>query len=81
MSLDIKFTRQGFENACRHREACRVIQQAFSKSSLANLISKDANLIFYHCFTLQTSDFDVIFDFCVDLASLATSFSDNVMMT
>ena len=23
-----------------------------------------------HCFTLQTSDYDVIFDFCVDLASL-----------
>ena len=47
MSFDIKFTRQGFENACWHREACRAIQQAFSKLSLVNLISKDKNLVFY----------------------------------
>ena len=51
------------------------------------LVSKDANLVFYlsvytHCFTLQTSDYDVIFDFCVDSASLATSFKKcNVIMT
>ena len=32
--------------------------------------------------TLQTSDYDVIFDFCVDSASLATSFKKcNVIMT
>ena len=79
MSFDIKFTRQGFENACWHREACRAIQHAFSKPSLVNLISKDANLVFYLSVypllnTLQTSDYDVIFDFCVDSASLATSF-------
>ena len=85
--FDIKFTRQGFENACWHREACRVIQHAFSKSSLVNLISKDANLVFYLSVypllnTLQTSDYDVIFDFCVDSASLATSFKKcNVIMT
>ena len=47
MSFDIKFTRQDFENACWHREACRGIQHAFSKTSLVNLISKDANLVFY----------------------------------
>ena len=47
VSFDIKFTRQGFENACWHREASRAIQHAFSKPSLANLISKDANLVFY----------------------------------
>ena len=29
MSFDVKFTRQGFENACWHREACRAIQRAF----------------------------------------------------
>ena len=29
---------------------------------------------FTHCFTLQNSDNDIIFDFCVDSASLATSF-------
>ena len=29
---------------------------------------------FTHCFTRQTSDYEVIFDFCVDSASLATSF-------
>ena len=32
--------------------------------------------------TLQTSDYDVFFDFCVDSASLATSFKKcNVIMT
>ena len=47
VSFDIKFTRQGFENACWHREACRAIQHAFLKPSLVNLISKDVNLVFY----------------------------------
>ena len=28
---------------------------------------------FTHCFTLQISDYNVIFDICVDSASLATS--------
>ena len=40
-------------------------------ASLVNLISKDANLVFIYqfanCFTLQTCDYDVIFDFCIDL--------------
>ena len=27
-----------------------------------------------HCFTIQASDYDVIFDFCIDSVSLATSF-------
>ena len=45
--FDIKFTMQGFENACWHREACRAIQHAFSKPSLVNFISKDPNLVFY----------------------------------
>ena len=68
MSFDIKFTRQGFENACWHREACRAIQHAFSKASLVNLISKDANLVFYVSVypllnTLQSSDYDVFFLF------------------
>ena len=87
VSFDIKFTRQGFENACWHREACRAIQIAFSKPSLVNLISKDANLVFYLSVypllnTLQTSDYDVIFDVCVDSASLAMSSKEcNVIMT
>ena len=68
MSFDIKFTRQGFENACWHREACRAIQHAFSKPNLINLISKDANLVFYLSVypllnTLQTRDYDVFFLF------------------
>ena len=84
--FDIKFTRQGFENACWHCEACRAIQHAFSKPSLINLISIDANLVLYyqftHCVTHQTSDLDLIFDFCVDSATLATSFKKcNVIMT
>ena len=66
MFFEIKFTRQGFVNACWHREACRAIQHAFSKPSLVNLISKDANLVFYLSVytllcTLQTSDYDVFF--------------------
>ena len=37
---------------------------------------------FIHCVKLQTSDYDVIFDFCVDSSSLATSFKKcNVIMT
>ena len=47
VSFDITFTRQGFENAYWHREACRAIQHAFSKPSMVNFISKDANLVFY----------------------------------
>ena len=48
------------------------------KAEPGKLISKDANLVFYLSFypllnTLQTSDYDVIFDICVDSASLATS--------
>ena len=55
--------------------------------SLVNLISKDANLVFYLSVypllnTLQTSDYDLIFDFCVDSASLATPFKKcNVILT
>ena len=47
VSFDIKFTKQGLENACWHREACRAIQQVFLKPSLVNLISKDTHLVFY----------------------------------
>ena len=42
VSFDIKFSRQGFENACWITMLCRVIQCEFSKSSLVNLISKDS---------------------------------------
>ena len=76
VSFDIKFTKQGFENACWHRAVCWAIQHAFSKSNLVNLISKYANLVFHlsvtHCFTLQTGEYNAIFIFCVDSASLAT---------
>ena len=59
-----------------------MIQHAFSKPSLVNLISKDTNLVFYLSVypllnTLQTSVYDVIFHFCVDSASLATSFKNH----
>ena len=65
-------------------EACRAIQHVFLKPSLVN--SKDANLFsiyqFTNCFTLKTSDYDVTFDFSVDLASLGMSFKKrNVIMT
>ena len=48
VSFDIKFTRQGYENACWHREAWYSIYQ------------------FTHCFTLQTSDYEVLF--CIFLS-------------
>ena len=47
MSFDIKFAGQGFEKVCWHGEVCRAIQHTFSKVNLVNLISKDANLVFY----------------------------------
>ena len=48
-----------------------MIQHAFSKPRLVNLISKDVNLVFYLSVypllnTLQTSDYDVIFNVCVE---------------
>ena len=63
-----------------------MIQNAFSKTSLVNLITKDVNLVFYlsvySMFQSSTSDYDVILDFCVDSASLATSYKKcNVIMT
>ena len=61
--FDIKFTRQGFENACWNREACRAIQQASSKHSLVYWISKDANIGISSLVTLQTYEYDVIIDF------------------
>ena len=57
------------------------------KAEPGKLDIKDANLVFYLSVypllnTLQTSHYDVIFDFCVDSASLATSFKKcNVIMT
>ena len=54
-------------------EACRAIRYAPSMLSLVNMILKDTNVVFYlsvtNCFTLQTSDYDVIIDLCVDSAS------------
>ena len=62
-----------------------MIQQAFSNSSLVNLISKDANLVFdlsVYKFTLQTSDYGIIIEISVDSMSLTMSFKKcNVMMT
>ena len=61
--VDIKFIRQGFENACPHCEACRAIQHAFSKPSLVEhdikrceLDNANDNITGRH-FTLLKSDF------------------------
>ena len=60
---DINFIRQGFENACSITRLSRnsictslVIQYEFAKQSLVNLISKDANQVFYF-FSLQVGSF------------------------
>ena len=47
-------------------EVGRVFQHAISKPNLVNLISKDAKYQFTSWFTLQPSDYGVIFDFRVD---------------
>ena len=54
-----------------------MIQHAFSKLSLVNLISKDANLVFYLSVypLFQTSDY-VLVSIFVDSASLATTFKN-----
>ena len=86
VSFDIKFTRQGFKNACWHCEACLAIQHEFSKLSLVNLISKDMNLVFYLlvCPLFHSSNKRLWrnFRFFVDSVSLATSLKKcNVIMT
>ena len=44
-----------------------MIQYAFSKPSLVNLISKDPNLVLYlSVYLIVSSDYDLNFDFCVD---------------
>ena len=59
----------------------------FLKAEPGKLDTKNANLVFYLSVYLLlnpplTSDYDVIVDFCVDSASLATSFKKcNVIMT
>ena len=52
-----------------------MIKHAFSKPSLVNLYQTTYSI--YHLtslITVQTSEYDVIIDFCVDSVSLATSF-------
>ena len=52
------------------------------KTSVFSSKNNSSSYQFIPCFTLQSSDYDVIFDFCVDSASLATSFKKcNVIMT
>ena len=55
-------------------EVLTAIQHAFSKPSMINSISKDATWYsiyqFTHCFILQASNYDAIFDLCVYSASL-----------
>ena len=62
-----------------NRKPCRAIQHAFSKLSLENLITNEANLVI----SFQvTSDYDVIIDFRVDSTSMTTLIKKcNVMMT
>ena len=83
MSFDVKFTRPG--KALRMRVDIARLAERFNMRS-QNRASKDANLVFYlsvfPLFTLQASDYDVFFDFCVDSASLSTSFKTcNVVIT
>ena len=64
-----------------------VIILFYAQSLQLGAIKRHPNILisinqFTHCFTIQTSYYDVIFDICVDTASLATSFKKcNVIMT
>ena len=64
------------------RLAERLNMRSQSQAQL-NMISKYARLIFYlSVYPQQTSNYHVIFDFCVDSVSLATLFKKcNVIMT
>ena len=70
-----------------NRSASLAMSTSVLKALPGNLISKDTNLVIYLSVypllnILQTSDYDVIFDFCVDSASLGTPFKKcNVIMT
>ena len=55
-----------------------MIQFAFSKPSLVNLMSKDANLVFFfisftHWFNFQNGDYGIIIDFRINSTSLGMS--------
>ena len=77
MSFDIKFTRQGFERLGLPSDWTCVLEAEPGKLD----IKKHEPCILFISF-LQTSDYDVIIDFCVDSASLATSFKKcNLIMT
>ena len=80
------FTWQGFENLVTSR-GLPVDSTSVLKAEPDELDIKkhEPDILFFqftHCFSLQTIDNDVIFDFCVDSTSLATSFKKyNVIMT
>ena len=85
MSFDIKFLISSLPGKALRTfvDIARLARQAFSNLSLVNLISKVANLVFYlsaytSWFTLETSKYDVMIDFCVNSASLVVSLKSAV---
>ena len=71
--LRINFVRECAQAAqclCNFLSGKYIIQHAFSKPSLVNLISKDANLVFYLSAYQETSEYDVMIYFYVDSVSL-----------
>ena len=79
--FDIKFTRELNSRGLPSDSTCVL------KAELGKLIHQKTRTWysvyrFTHRFTLQTSDYDVNFDFCVVSASLAMSFKKcNVIMS
>ena len=76
MTFDIKFTRQGFENTSVMSRGLPRDSICFPKAEPGNLDIKRRehgilfiSFQFTYCFSLQTSDYDVIFDYCVESAS------------
>ena len=86
MSFDIKFTRQGLrtlvDTASLPSDSTCVLKAKPGKLDIKKTRTWYSIYQFNLCFILQTSGKDIIFDFCVDSASLATSFKKcNVIMT
>ena len=78
MTFDIKFTKQGFANACLTPRGLPSDSTSILKAEPGKLDikrSKPGNLFISlpSLFTLQTSKYDVMIGFCVSSVSLAMS--------
>ena len=63
-------------------DMARLAERFKAEPAKLDIKRRKPGIVFISCYTLKTSDYDVLFDFCVDSASLATYFIKcNVIMT